>query len=256
MRTEILIVTWSKDIEYLKFNLRSIGKFCSGFEGTTLLVAEQEAGLFDPLASDFGCRLCTYKRVDDPRLWHLHHQAQKCCADLHCPEADFVLFTDSDCVFTEPVTPDEYFVDGKPVLLMEAFSRLAGNPWKPTVDRALCIDAQYELMRRHPAVHYREMFEEFRQRVESCHKTDFMSYVLSCKSDFPWGLSEFASLGAFVHWSNMWRDKYHFIDVATMPRPKDKLAQFWSHAPIDQPQDLPSGGRGCPIETFRKLGLT
>ncbi len=255
MKTEILIATWSKDIEYLKFNLRSIQKFASGFEGTTLLVAQQETPLFDPIASEFGCRVATYDRVADAARWHLQHQAEKCRADIHCPEADLILFTDSDCVFTEAVTPEDYLVDGRPVLLMEEFSRLTGNPWKPTVDAALGIDAKYELMRRHPAVHWRAMFMPFRAKVEMIHKKLFEDYVTGTKPNFPWGYSEFVSLGAYVHDSAIWSEKYHFIDVACQPRPKDKLMQFWSHAPIDQPQDLPSGGRGCPIETYRRLGL-
>ena len=267
MNVEILIATWSKDIEYLRYNLKSIAKFASGFSGTTLLVAQQEEQLFKPICEEFGCSLAMYDRVSDPKYWHLQHQTEKCMADVHCPNADLVLFTDSDCVFTAPVTPENYIIYllmspkiPKPILLIEEFSRLQGNPWKPEVDRALGIDAKYETMRRHPAVHWREMFKDFRNRVETVHHMPFFDYVMRQKPEFPWGFSEFASMGAFCLWSDLWKTKYDFIDA------KDEflyrraveagnLLQFWSHAPIDQPQALPSGGRGCPIETFRKLGL-
>lgn len=258
MNTEILIVTYLRDLEYLRWNLKSIRKFASGFHNVRLLVPNQEMQKFRFELREFSdLIMCDgYPRVDDSRLWHLQHQAMKCRADQICPGTDFILFLDSDCVLTEPVTPEDYFVDEKPVLLIEEYSRLPANhPWKPTVDRALGIDAKYETMRRHPAVHYRGMFKDFREAVERQQNRHFDEYVLSCKSDFPWGWSEFATLGAFVLWDAAWRDKYHFIDVGKVPYPKGKLIQFWSHSPIDQAQGLPSGGTGTPMEEYRRLGL-
>ncbi len=255
MKTEILIATWSKDIDYLVWNLKSIRKFASGFEGTTLLVAEQETPLFDPIASEFGCRVATYDRVPDAARWHIQMQGEKCCADIHCPDADFILHTDSDCAFTEAVTPEDYFVGGKPVMLIEQFSRLQNNPWQEPTEYALGFPCLYETMRRHPQVNPRGIYAPLRNHVGLRHHMNFEHYVITRKADYPWGISEHCLLGAFALGRPEWKSQYIWIDVGAMARPKDKIIQHWSHSPIDQPQDLPSGGRGCPIETYRRLGL-
>lgn len=255
MNVEILIATWSKDIEYLRWNLKSIAKFASGFSGTTLLVASQEESLFKPICEKFGCSLAMYDRVPDPKYWHLQHQAEKCMADVHCPFKDFVLYLDSDCVLTESITPEDYFVDGKPVLCIEEFSRLSGNPWKPETDRALGFDVKFETMRRHPAVHYRKMFSDFRHRVETVHHVPFYDYVMRQKPEYPWGYSEFCALGAFCLWSDAWKEKYHFIDLAKDQRPPDKLIQFWSHSPVNVQQGTPFGLTKTPMDVYKQLGL-
>lgn len=246
-----MICSWRNDIQYLEYCLRSIAKFATGFQNIVLVVAEEEEKLFRQYQSD--CVLKAYKRVSEPIKWHLDSQAQKCLADVHCT-ADFVCFVDSDCCFIEPVTPSDYFASGKPILLIESFDRLPDNPWKWPTDKALGIDAKWESMRRHGAVHYRGLFVEFRRHIQNNHGVLFRDYVLSCKPEFPWGFSEFVALGNFAIISP-WKDKYHFIDLGMQVRPKDKLLQFWSHAPIDKLQDLPSGGKGTPMEEFRRLGL-
>lgn len=232
MKTEIAIVSWAKDIEYLKGCLSSIRKFASGFSGVTLLVPEQERNQFSWVQE---VDLKTYDRVADSRLFHLQHQAMKCRADEWCPDADLIFFMDSDCFFIEPVTPADYLVNGKPVLCIENFARLGGNPWKATTDRALGINSQFETMRRHGAIHYRGLFPEFRKLVENVNKMPFMDYVLSCKPDYPWGYSEFVALGNFALMSH-WRPKYHFIDVGEQAYPPDHLLDVWSHAPPEAAQ--------------------
>jgi len=172
------------------------------------------------------------------------------------------LHTDSDCVFTEPVTPEDYFWIQlmsppiyQPVMLIEEFSRLSGNPWQRPTELALGQTVKFETMRRHPQVNPRGIYADMRGHMEHWHSMPFTKYVMAQKADFPWGFSEHCTIGAFALYSHLWRDKYHWIDVAKDPRPKDKLAQFWSHSQPDKPQDLPSGGRGVPQETFTRLGL-
>lgn len=250
MKTEILIVSHRADKAWLEYNLKSIRKFAEGFSGVTLVVPEGDMDAFLPLAKQYGTHIHGHTLAG-----HLGAQAQKCLADKHCPEADFILHTDSDCVFTEPVTPEDYFVNGKPVMLIERFSRLAGNPWASVVEKALGFSPAFETMRRHPQVNSRGIYQDMREHIEQKHGVDFISFVMSQKADFPWGFTEHCTIGAFALHDHRWRDKYHWVDVAVQPWPKPKLAQFWSHSPPEQAQDLPSGGKGVPLETFQKLGL-
>lgn len=251
-KVEIFIVSYSKDIEYLRYNLQSIRKFASGFSGVTLLVPTHERHLFAELAAGFFVKLRHYKVHDDPTKWHLGHQIEKCRADFWCPGVDYILFSDSDCIFTEPVTPADYIVDENPVLVVEEYSRLQNVPWQATVEAALKRPAKYLTMMRHPAVHYPAVLKQTREIIAVEHGKSFEDYVFSGKATFPWHFSEFSTIGT-VAMLPQWRDKYHIIDLAKEARPKDKLTQFWSHSPPSAEQHLPSvGGMAVPKEIIER----
>jgi hypothetical protein len=172
----------------------------------------------------------------------LDSEVRLCRADELCPYADFILFTDSDCIFTKPVCPADYFVGGKPVMLGKTFASMEREKcpalcWRqPTID-ALGFAPEYETMRRHPAVHPRGLFAPFRAAVEKHTGRAFDEYVLGCKSTYPQGFAEFPSLGAFA--LKTMPEQYHFVDVdgpgmdakadsgSSMTEPR--LTQFWSH---------------------------
>jgi hypothetical protein len=252
MTTDILIATCLKDIEYLEYCVRSVHKFASGFNKLVLVVGADEEPHFRMFSQ--GAIIKTYQRPSDPVKYQIAAQAQKCMADLHC-EADFILHTDSDCAFTEPVTPEDYFVNGKPVMLIRPFSTLPGSPWKEPTEKALGFPVEFECMARHPQVNPRGLYGDVRRRIEQIHGKQFEQYVLSQRGEFPFGFSEHCALGAYALHDSIWSITYHWINTAIHVRPKDKLYQAWSHSPPNLPQDLPSGGRGTPLELYRQLGL-
>lgn len=252
MKTSILIVSWLQDRLWLEHCLRSIAKFATGFHETVVLVPEQESAVFaaQPWPP---VRWATYPRVSYKAKWHLHHQAMKCHADLWCSDADFVLHTDSDCVFSKPVTPEDYFVNGKPIMLMEPYAKLTNNPWQIPTQNALKRLVSHEFMRSHPQVNPRAVYPGLREHMRQLHNQSLEEYFLRQKADYPWGASEFNLIGAYAF--DKHHDSYHWIDLSKEKRPASKLIQFWSHSPPDKPQDMPNGGRGTPLETFRKLGV-
>lgn len=228
---EILIVTYGPDAPFLDYCLKSIQKFATGFAGVTVLAPYSDAALIGPLCDKYGAHMKNDYRSKPP-LGFLDHMVAKCFADEWCPDAEFILHVDSDCVFTEPVTPEDYFVDGKPVLLIEPFSKIGPGNWKPVTDSVMKIDSKYETMRRHPAVHYRDVYPALQRHVEAAQQMGFRDYVLTRKSDFPWGFSEFVALGQ-IALSPERRDRYHFIDLSQESAPKHKLHQFWSKWGLD-----------------------
>lgn len=250
-KVTILIVSYAHDLPYLRYNLDSIEKFATGFAGVTLVVPEQEASEFASLAASYKCELKTYKRTPDRLKWHLAAQAEKCFADKYCPDADFILHTDSDCIFTESVTPDDYFVNGKPVMLIKEWSLCPGNPWKPVVDAVLKTDSKYSTMERHPQVNPRRAYPALRLTLSALHRMPFDEFVLSLKPDFPWGFTEHNILGNIA--LELMPQAYHWIDAGKQDPPHEKLRQFWSLSPPDKPQHSPHAGPMCvPIEIIRQ----
>lgn len=238
--TEIFIVTYHKDAEFLKYSLYSIKKFASGFSGVTVVVPDRDVEIIEPICREWGpdnTTIETFTEIEGKGM--LHHMALECSADQFCL-ADFFLHIDSDCIFMEPVTPADYFVGGKPVLLMESYERFRDKHpgvlrWKDGTEKAIGREISFEFMRRHPAVHYRDIYAKAREMVETHHKIPFLDWAVSGQNEYPQSWSDYNLLGAAA-WIRG-RAKYHWINVANSLPPKDKIAQFWSHGGLDRPTD-------------------
>jgi hypothetical protein len=238
---EIFIVTFKKDFSWFVYNLKSIRKFCCGFSGTTVLVPLEDAPEFEPICREFGARLFTFHQ--HPTKGMLHHEVMICRADEFC-EADLILHTDADCHFIEPTTPEDFLIDGKPVLVRQAFANVKPYDqgryrWKEVVENALGFEVEYETMCRHPAVHYRWLYPEVRTAVERHTRMAFDDYVLAQRNEHPQTFAEFPTLGAYA--VKFHHDKYCWADyIAKSPdeavilpfRPVDKVYQEWSHGGI------------------------
>lgn len=259
MKTDIFIVSFLKDVEWLKLCLRSIQKFATGFEQVMVALPSQDMfEVINILAKDENGKwtfpVHTRSYSDDPDNGHMMHQVQKCCADVYCPQADFILHMDSDCIFTEPVTPGDYLVDGKPVLLIDLWENVgAAQIWRGPTERAVGWNTLHETMRRHPAVHYRWIYYALRDRIEELHGP-FFQYILGQKGTDQYEFSEFNALGQIA--VSRVPERYHIIDLSKEKRPHDKLLQFWSHGQLDQPQHVWIDGvetQVVPIEHARKI---
>lgn len=249
MKTSILIVTHLKDRDYLELNLRSIAKFSTGFHEVVVLVPHDEYDEFGAFVGKYPVSLVYYLRNCAPSHCHLIHQLQKCRSDSWCPDADFVLHTDSDCMFTEAVSPEDYFVDGKPVMVYTEYSKLTERtPWSPVVTAALKKRTMHEFMRRHPQVNPLGVYAALRDRIEQLHNMPFDDFVMTRKPNFPWGFTEHNIIGAFAFGDPEFKTQYHWHDTTVNGMPKEKLIQFWSHSPVDRPQEIAHGGLHTPAE--------
>lgn len=244
-KVSVLVVSYLKDIEFLRYCLMSYVKFASGFSGITVAVPREGAAPLKKLCSEYGAECYVFDEAVGKG--HLHQNAIKCMADEIIPDADYILHTDSDCCFIEPVTPLDYFVDGKPVLLYQPYESLATEPgeqnkhfWREPTERALGFPVANEFMVRHPAVHDVRTYREMRKTVYVNHNQGFLNYVLNQKKTFPYGFCEFNTLGAYAFANHP--ERYHWIDVSKEPRPRDHIIDFWSHGGLDKPVDRPLNG--------------
>ena len=123
MKCEIFIVSFGRHFQWLEYCLRSIEKYASGFSGTTLIVPDVD----EPMAKAMFHGVTVKSGPEWEGKGMLWHMAQVMRADEWCPDADFILHTDSDCVFHEPTTPDDFFANGKPMLFHESFRSLGAK---------------------------------------------------------------------------------------------------------------------------------
>lgn len=235
MNVEIFIVSCAKHFPWLEYCLKSIEKFCTGFSGVTVLAPSQD----DLLKADFTGghkRFIAEEWPDKGMLWHM---AQIMRADEWCPNADFILHTDSDCMFVEPVTPADYFENGKPILYHQNFRTLGvQHPdvlrWQKVVQDCVTFPVKQETMRRHPAVHHRKVYAKARQEIELKTKTPWDEYIKAQRNEFPQTFCEFVTLGNVA--MRYFQNDYKLLDMEKNTWPPQKLVQFWSHSPPHIPQ--------------------
>lgn len=249
MKHEIMIVSYRRDFRYLKYCLRSIAKFATGFS-VRLVVPDQDFDEAVTFIRENAPSLGSISTGDEwPRkgmLWHMYCIMR---ADWWCPTADIIYHVDSDCVFTEPVTPEDYLVNGKPILLYESFASLIPKceeikRWQECTRNNLPFEPLYETMRQHPEVYCRRLYERARLLIVQKVGEPLDSYLKKQRNEFPQTFCEHVTLGnVAIH---EFPDDYHFHDLATQPWPKSKLRQAWSHREPTT-EDL---------EVFQKLGLT
>ncbi len=250
--TEILIVTFRRDIEFLRYCLKAIEKFASGFGNVTVAVPIHEKGLYDWMPS-----FVRTEFFEEPAgKGMMAHEREILRADELCQGADIIVHLDADCILWEPTTPKDFMIDGNPVIVREAFAKI-GNPnrhiWKKCVDAAIGWEPEFETMTRHPQVYRRELYAKTRQLIEKKCGKSFESYVMACRNEFPQSFAEHPTLGAVA--LKHFPDDYTFVDYDresdkrelgidhndfqyVYRHGRDKLVECWTHGGVDRYRTL------------------
>jgi len=264
MQVDILIVSCARHFPWLKYSLRSIVRFATGFRQVKVLVPSEDLSAMSPLLTEFsgehGIPIRVVPYEDWPDKGFLRHEDVIMRSDTFS-DADFFCHIDSDCLFSEPVTPADYFVDGKPVLMHATYHWLVTTQqanlgmWQVAVEKAIGGHSENEFMRRHPAVHSRLTYFAARQCIEAHHRKPASDYIRECENAFPQTFCEFNTLGQ-VAWDHL-HDRYHWHNCETKGWIEPhKIVQFWSHASPEEPQEPVFRGkpyRCTPAELLKLL---
>lgn len=243
MTTDLLIITFARDFPYLHHSLRSMVKFCTGFRRLVLMVPHSDAGaaheLVNRVAPDFPVLLIPYEEW--PGMGFMHHMFQVMHSD-YFTDADRIGHMDADAIFTAPVTPESFMVDGRPIIRYEPFSRIGKRhpnitQWQMAAEACLPFRVDHECMRCLPLFYCREVYSKARELIELKTSQSIDKYMKRQRNEYPQSFAEHPTLG-IVAWKHF-RDRHEFVeqngDCAT---PDNFCQQFWSHAPLDQSQHI------------------
>ncbi len=150
MKKYVFIRSYSKDLPWLRYCLRSCEKFLRGHDGVVVAVPQAEVGIFNQAGIDV-------VPCPDFAPGYLAQMSTKLHADLFIrglATDDWIIYIDSDCVWTEPFDVAAMFnADGAPVALYTPFSTLGkASPWQPSTEAALGFPCPHEMLRRHGAI--------------------------------------------------------------------------------------------------------
>lgn len=239
---DILIKSYPPDYERLRYCLRAIDKFASGFRRVVVVIPD------DPEVIGFGMGMsnpdCRTVRVPESGCGYLFQNA--CKANAHeYSDADFILFIDSDTVLTRPVTPETFMRDGKPLWLITPYAHLEAGiaelsranagfhcgvmTWKAITEKFIGQPVEYEFMRRFPMLIPRSLHKAAAAFCQAHHGQRLTDYILSQPAK---EFSEFNALGALAYYRA--RDQFSWLDTTKEPLPELVAIQKWSHDPFTE----------------------
>jgi hypothetical protein len=211
MVNDILIGSYYKDAEWLKYCLRSVRKFCKGFRQVIVIIPEGQKPAFSEC--DFtGCKLIERKGWVDCRPEHdcqpghgagfFQHVWDVMNADNYS-DADFITHMDSDCVFTKETSPEHYFEDGKPLLWFRRYIKEEADTamcWLPVVQHMLGYSVAFETMIIFPMTYPRAVYSECRQWMERYHQKTLEQCLMEIYRTNPRTrfVVDFSTIGAHV----------------------------------------------------------
>ena len=203
--TDIFIRTCFHDRAYHRYCLDSINLFFKGHRKVVEVHGEHPRG-------------------------YLNQQCEKIRAGDYT-DADYILFTDSDTIFNQPVTPESFMRDGKPMWLYtpwtpEMLAHSGTRAWFDVMTEFFGVEPPAEFMRRMGSIIPREVLQGFRDFCIQKHGVTIDEYVMS-RDRF----SEFNCIG-FYAWQHC-PEKFSWINTDE-EIPPSLTVQYWSHDPISK----------------------
>jgi len=210
----IFIKSYRNDFPFLHYCLKSIEKFVSGHSEVVVAIPEWDMELFDEVMHGIEIDVIVVP-VQEYGDGYLYQQFVKMIAYQFCTE-DYIMFVDSDCIFTGPVdiSPSENY---RPEILMTDYANVGDAIcWKEPTERWIGCSVNYEYMRRIPLV-YRSV------TLETLHKSrpDLEQEIMGSGR-----FSEFNAMGIWAHLNEP--ENYKFIDTAHWEYTPHIARQFWS----------------------------
>lgn len=222
MRTvDIFIKSYRKDFWLLEIALKTIEKNVTGYNNVVLLIPENDKELFDTRQLPPRTLIHYVKEYGNG---YIMQQVFKLGAFKYC-SAEFILFSDSDCLFDHPINLQEYVSDGKPEILYTDWSKVGDAIcWKEPTESILGEEAPFEGMRRNCMILHKSTLGNI-----SLWRPDLEKTVMGMKS-----FSEFNLMSNYAY--KYERDNYNFVNTDDWTYVPPKGIQVWSWA--DKDSDL------------------
>lgn len=253
MTHQVLIASYQKDFIWLGPCLASLNKFSNGFLPPVISVAPDDAVGAHEIVNRHYPEATVRVHCDErgKTKGNLRAQLSMMNGDKLCPAADYIWLVGSDCIVHSEFSPEPFFRDGLPVMLVNSYEHLFKFvpracilPWQDGVERSLGFRPDFEYMRRLPLMYPRDLFRMTREAVSARHACDFTDYVYEVHSKTDKGersdssnFSESNLLGAYAHKYEPGMFYWYNLDTQYNPIP-NPLIQFWSHGGLDTVADV------------------
>jgi hypothetical protein len=209
MKTSIITITYDRDLEYLKYNLQSIKKFCKGYHENIVVIDDHENDCkkTQEYLESIGQKYYINREAKFIKHGYIRQQYMGYYMDKYCsPDTEYVCCVDSDNIFTESHSPDVYFVDNLPVMGMQRWDQMPNTSFKKSTDNILKWTSENNFMRRMPLIYRIDLFSEIRAYLQNIHQLS-IEYIFK---DIDW-CAEYCIWGDYEY--KFHKKKYYWIDT-------------------------------------------
>jgi hypothetical protein len=205
--------TYYKDIPWLIHSIKSMEKNLHGISYKVLAIPDNTPPLHISILNFFD----KIVHIKEQYTGYLQQQIDKVRAYQHT-DNEYILFSDSDCIYYNPVDANQYISNGLVNLYYTDYSKLEGDVlnWKAITHTSTGLNPEREYMRCFPIMHHRD----------TCEILDTLPAWNNYLPRIPaHALSEFNALGVIA---DKRTNLYNLIDthssIPLMPCAK----QYWS----------------------------
>lgn len=229
MKVAVRTVSYDADLEWLKFQKKSFDKYCSGYDSYAVISYPEENKLLSKWLNSESITHFINNSCPKIKRGYMKQQWIKMTADLFSNNSDYIMHIDSDCVFHTNNTPETFFINNKPIMLMTPYDgpslKNAGVPWQAITEKAFGRKVDFEFMRRMPLIYPTNIYKDLRDWFDENRDFSLLGYIEDGND-----LSEFNLMGAYC-WEYH-RDKFHWINTEKEGVPDSYLEQFWSYGGV------------------------
>jgi hypothetical protein len=214
---DIFYKTYINDIEWLKYSLKSLTKHVKGYNNIVIIVPNKE------LLNGVDLPERTIVRdVIEYGNGYLFQQVCKIQAHKYC-DAEFIFFSDSDCIFDHDINVQDFVSDGNPEILYTHYSKVGDAVcWKKPTETFIKERVDYEFMRRNCLIYHRSTLEAIEKYEPN------LEYIIMNSERF----SEYNAIGVYA-WTYE-KDKYNFTDTDTWTYTPPKAIQYHSYTEFEK----------------------
>jgi len=211
---DIFIKSYKPDFWLLTLSLETIKRNVTGYNKIILLIPEKDKHDFDTRSLPERTEIYYVEEKIPGWLWQ-----QVCKMNAHkYSNADYIMFSDSDCFFTYPVNIQDCIKDDKPEILYTSWQDVGDAiVWREPTEKFLREPVEWETMRRNQQVYHRSTLENIEKFEPSRER------IIMGSSKF----SEFNTMSSFCQ--KFEQDKYTFTNTAEWTYVEPLAIQVWSH---------------------------
>lgn len=225
MKTALFIKTYTPDVPWLAYCLKSIARFVTGISEIVIAVQEEDATAVKALGLSRERVIVVPRYTSDG---YLDQEIHKLVAYRYT-DAHQILYFDSDCLAIRPFSPSDLMIDGKPRCLMTPYSKLVNadgsqaTPWRDITSKAIGKPVELEWMRAHPMLVPRRALIDFGTFMLIHHGVDVERYIIRQP---PRAFSEWNALHGWAY--HYEPDYFSWWNTEEKGVPEPFVKQSWS----------------------------
>ena len=157
MKTSIITVTYDNDLEFLKYNLKSIQKFCKDYHENIVVIDDHENDCVktQQYLESIDQKYFINSKAKEIKNGYIRQQYIKLFSEQYVSsDVDYICHVDADNIFIEHHTPDVYFKNNLPILGITKWIDMPQTVFKSCTDKTLCFESKHNFMRRMPLVYH------------------------------------------------------------------------------------------------------